>query len=454
MSYKSFAENYYNLGLKPTCISYLKTKYNVPEQNPDKSPCHSWRRWQIRSPSKKEVLDLPWNFANGIGTVLGFTNRCIDIDNCTDENVLQEALNILGLPEKYEWVVKTPNGFHIHLTSHSSLPFISNKELSEGVLSLIPNELYKNKLTRIELRWGNHLVLPPTKLNGRSYTFVNIDFPTETPSKIAIYNIFRFVTQFCGTYEKSDIGEFGEFKLNKLLFTCCCHSQSYFTELVIYDASLDEKRLLLQINDSDFGYDLAPLFIGIKATGEIKDYLDYSTYPRIIQFSYTFGRNSEIFSHYIKPEGFKITKEIENLIGITEEMLLKQGITLNDALSQFGQLYNLPIICHDCDVDIPILDVECMKLMEDTSKINKIHFFGNPFREGSQIYCTSKKHLAFFGGEHTKVREMYKTLFKEDAPDDIHDAGSDVELLRDCFYVLNLYGYNRFDHDNNLIEDS
>lgn len=41
MNYKYFAEQYFELGLKPTCISYLKTKYNISENNPEKSPCHS-----------------------------------------------------------------------------------------------------------------------------------------------------------------------------------------------------------------------------------------------------------------------------------------------------------------------------------------------------------------------------------------------------------------------------
>src|ERR1700730_16117679 len=114
MSYQYYAEQYFELGLKPTCISYLKTKYNISEQNPEKSPSHSWRRWQVRNPRKEEIIALPWTTAIGIGTVLGFNNRCIDIDNCNDESILKGALSILGLPDDYEWLVRTPNGYHIY----------------------------------------------------------------------------------------------------------------------------------------------------------------------------------------------------------------------------------------------------------------------------------------------------------------------------------------------------
>ena len=108
---KDFAKEYYNFGLNPTCISYLKTTYNSEKHNnnPEKAPCHSWKRWQVRRPSLDEITNLNWVFSNGVGAVLGHSSKCIDIDNCNDFNFIKKLLRILGLPEDYEWVVKTPN---------------------------------------------------------------------------------------------------------------------------------------------------------------------------------------------------------------------------------------------------------------------------------------------------------------------------------------------------------
>ncbi len=315
MEYQYYAEKYYDFGLKPTCLSYLKTKYNISEQNPEKAPCHSWRRWQVRKPLKEEINSLPWNFANGIGTVLGLFDRCIDIDNCNDDNVLKDALVVLGLPKNYEWAVKTPNGYHIHVGADYSLPFITNKELSEGVLSLNPNKEYKNKLSRIELRWANHSVLPPTKLNGKSYQFMFVDFPSKKPSYISLYNTFRFITKFCGSYERYPDCEIGTYQFKKLLFECTSNSQSYDPDLIVYDASSEEKQILYEGTGIRSYSNDAPLFIDIETNGLIKDYLDYNSYPSVIQISYCFGLNSEVFSHYIKPNNISLEwKDCETIM--------------------------------------------------------------------------------------------------------------------------------------------
>ncbi|WP_205334803.1 exonuclease domain-containing protein [Gelidibacter japonicus] len=475
MSYQYFAEQYFELGLKPTCISYLKTKYNISEKNPEKSPCHSWRRWQVRNPLKEEIIDLPWKTAIGIGTALGFTNRCIDIDNCSDENILSDALNILGLPKDYEWAVKTPKGYHIHIESNWALPFITNKELNEGVLSLKSNEEFKNKLSRIELRWANHSVLPPTKLNGYSYSFINVDFPSKAPSTVSVYNIFLLITKYCGTYHKDIHGEIGKVKINKLLFECIYASHSYYPEISVFDASqiedrliaecdsgktirtvigYNEDKLLSEFDGSRYYQNISPLFIDIETTGLIKDYLDYKSYPHVIQISYTYGRNSEIFSYYIKPDGFSIPKEIENLTGISQDILLKEGVTFDKALLKLlfrGE--NIPIVCHNADFDISVLDVEHLRFMEKASKDPLAARWGNPFRNGCQIYCTMKKYSQFFGGKYPKLTEMYESLFKDEPPKGMHNALIDVEILKDCFYLMNLYGYNKFVSSKGIIED-
>ena len=472
MNYKYFAQQYFELGLKPTCISYLKTKYNISENNPEKSPCHSWRRWQVKNPMMEEIIDLPWNTAIGIGTALGYNNRCIDIDNCNDENILFDILNILRLPKNYEWAVKTPNGYHIHIEAEWSLPFITNNELNEGVLSLKSNEKFKNKLSRVELRWANHSVLPPTILNGHKYSFINADFPSKSPSFVSVYNVFLLITKYCGSYHKNVHGEVGKVKINKLLFECIHGSHSYYPEISVFDASqiedkliaecdsakticsvigYDGDKLLSEFNGSQFEQNISPLFIDIETTGLINNTLDYKSYPNIIQVSYTQGRNLEIFSFYIKPDGFSIPKEVENLTGITQEKLLTEGVTLEKALSKLPYRgANTPIVFHNAEFDMSVLDIEHLRFMEKTSN----NSLSNPFRNGSQIYCTMRKYSQIFGGKFPKLSEMFKSLFKDEPPKGIHNSSLDVEILRDCFYLMNLYGYIKFVPSKGLIEDS
>ncbi len=474
MFYLDLAHRYSELGLKPTCISFLKTKYNIDERNPSKSPCHFWRHWQVKRQSMEEINSLPWNSASGIGTVLGFDMRCIDIDNCSDESVLYEMLSILALPQTYEWAIRTPNGFHIYIKSADELPFLTNRELDEGVLALNCNEEYRKKISRIELRWANHSVLPPTKIDGYSYVFLNGTFPQTTPQSVSIYKIFRLITKYCGVYHNDIHGEIGKVKINRLLFQCSHGSHTHYPEISVFDATDIEDKLILECEPkssirttigyedehlvSEFaitGYEsnLTPLFIDIETTGLIRDVLDHKSYPRIIQIAFTKGRDSEINSFYVRPDGFTVPQEITQLTGITNEILNGNGIKLEDVLRKFYH-NDLPIVCHNTEFDISVLDVEYMRVMESFAQRNLGVFWSNPFRNGNQIYCTMKKFTQYFGGKFPKLGEMYELLFKEKPLSKMHNAVTDVEVLRDCFYLMNLYGYIKLDSKSKRIEDA
>lgn len=454
--YKDYAEQYFDLGLKPTCISHLKTKYNISENNPEKSPSHSWRRWQVRNPDKNEILSLQWNAANSIGTVLGYFNRCIDIDNCNDISILHKILNLLRLPVDYEWAVKTPNGFHIHIFSDSLL-FASNEQLNDGVLSLLPNIENKNKFSRIELRWANHAVLPPTILNGKNYSFINADFPSDKPKWVNLFFVFRVICELCGN-SKNGLN-FGNFEINNMIFQISASSDSPSEIIAVKGALSDDSvkkattdvgyiisdkidcQLLVGVFD-DYSnwnsriFDL-PLFIDIETTGLINNPLDYKNYPHIIQLCHSYGKNGTIKNHYIKPEEFTISKEIESLTGITNSLLINDGVLINDALNFNGKnIYN-PIIGHNIEFDLSVIDAEYLRILEK----QKLTYNNNLLRDGSQVFCTMKKYNQIFGGKYPKLKEMYENLFQDDIPDGIHNAKIDLEILIDCFYLMYLYGY-------------
>lgn len=466
---KEIANIYYNLGLTPTCISYLRTPYNISESNPEKSPCHSWRRWQVRRPRLEEVLNLQWRNSNGIGAVLGYSSRCIDIDCCSDVHVLKEILLRLRLPEDYEWAVKTPNGFHIHIKS-SNLPFISNLDMQDGVLALLPNSEYQGKFKQIELRWASHIVLPPTKINGIEYEFIfnNHGVPSNEPQVIDSDTIFSFISKYCGElYGKNDIS--GGFMVNDVYFSVAFPSEYPASLIFAYKILNHNEAFKIVSNDKeykvinyeqknayeltgvwnskgyrtyeDFGYYTHylndPLFIDVETTGLIKNELEYHNYPRIIQIAFSRGRSQPINSFYIKPDNFEVPENISNLTGITTNQLREEGINIEKALHKFSDINGrTPIVAFNADFDLPILDSEFIRINEGRNYALK-----NYFRDGSQIFCLMKKHHAMFGGKYPTLSEVYSHYFKEEPPISPHNAKNDLELLIDCYYIMDLFGY-------------
>lgn len=458
-----YAKQYYDLGLNPTCISYLKTKYNINEKNLQKAPSHSWRRWQVRRPNVGEILNLEWDSSSGIGSVLGYIHRCIDIDNCNDFDLIKKILSILRLPVDYEWVVKTPNGFHIHLTC-SNLEFATHHQLQDGILALLPNDKYKNSFSRIELRWAGHIVLPPTLINGKKYSFINNLFPNEKPKYVNIFHVYQVIALVSG----NNYNSFGNFEVNDMIFQISAPSEGH-SSIVAIKGKLNDTEVKSStlpsgyIDYTKLGFNLRagnnypfspkynvikPLFIDIETTGLIENDLDYKNYPRIIQIAYSYGRNSEIFNYYIKPDGFSISDEIERITGISYPKLIEEGVQIKDALKFYNKnIYN-PIIGHNVEFDISIIDSEYLRLKKipDNQNIN------NKLRDGSQIFCTMKKFSSIFGGKFPKLNEMFSKLFKDDVPSGTHNAIIDLEILIDCYYLMLLYGFINEDNNSLMIE--
>ena len=102
-----------------------------------------------------------------------------------------------------------------------------------------------------------------------------------------------------------------------------CDSAKTICSVIGYDGD----KLLSEFNGSQFEQNISPLFIDIETTGLINNPLDYKSYPNIIQVSYTQGRNLEIFSFYIKPDGFSIPKEALYYTIPTKKIVVDSSIT-------------------------------------------------------------------------------------------------------------------------------
>lgn len=86
-----------------------------------KRPGHKWERWQTQPQTRPEVDGLPWGGAAAVGVVNGSGDfRIFDIDAVKDadgrpvapvpESVVVELLQVLGLPDDYQWSYRSGSG--------------------------------------------------------------------------------------------------------------------------------------------------------------------------------------------------------------------------------------------------------------------------------------------------------------------------------------------------------
>ena len=210
------------------------------------------------------------------------------------------------------------------------------------------------------------------------------------------------------------------------------------TDKDIVGAYYNQGEPILDWFDYDCYYLHEPFFLDIETNGLIKNPTDYATYPRIIQIAFATGK-SEIINNYVIPESFTISKEIEELTGITNTLLLEKGVPIQRALSSLCKKENRsPIVTYNADFDLSVIDSENLRL-ENKS----INYFGNPLRDGSQVFCLMKKINSIVGGKYLKLSEAYTKFFDEPFPVRPHNAINDLEITVDLFYLLKLYGYIR-----------
>jgi hypothetical protein len=63
-----------------------------------------------------------------------------------------------------------------------------------------------------------------------------------------------------------------------------------------------------------------------------------------------------------------------------------------------------------------------------------------------------KKFNSIFGGKFPKLNEVYCHFFKEMPPEKLHNAVNDLEILIDCYYIMELLGYIRVGNDGRSLE--
>lgn len=213
-----YANFYHNLGMNVTHI-----KGNPNEERTYKRPTDP--KWDEHNIEYINAQD--WENATGIGVMLGSNQfRAIDIDKmfCGNQywadskeekeqmflDFIHTCLELLELPADYSWVVKSGShsGCHIIIKAQDIQNFnidtISYSPNSEFRVhdNLRQTGAWDDIFLRMELRWNDYLVLPPSiHSSGNLYEFYFKKTPNSIPLEVSIDALNNLLDYFCADDE-------------------------------------------------------------------------------------------------------------------------------------------------------------------------------------------------------------------------------------------------------------
>ncbi|MFH0856845.1 MAG: 3'-5' exonuclease [bacterium] len=185
------------------------------------------------------------------------------------------------------------------------------------------------------------------------------------------------------------------------------------------------------------------LFFDTETTGLPRRYnapaTDFNNWPRLIQIAWMLydgaGNEMQSADYIIKPEGFLIPKEAENIHGISNEKANAEGIFLKQALSEFlaAMKKSEILVAHNMSFDEKIVEAEFLRE-------NMEHNMGNLKKICTKINSTEFCQLpGNYGFKWPSLTELHNKLFSSDF-DGAHNALSDVKICVKCFFELKRLG--------------
>ena len=416
----TIAEIYKDFGFNISCISKKTNEFNSNSRNFFKTPSHKWNHLFNREQKPSEFDNYDWANAVGIGTFTNWKNLVVlDIDGCSDISFIKKILNILGLPENYEWVIESgsKNGFHIYYRGH----YIEECDDGDVVSTFPPKQEFEKYVDKIEFLWRTHSVLPPSVHGaGNKYSFVNVNFPKKKPVFIDDKIIYNFINTFLDFEEIVGRGEYGG-----IIKTFS--SKADFINEINENADLtkhflDEVYLIIDIETSG---------LPVKLQSETK-------YPEIIQISWVLTNKKGVIlkKHtFIIDTPFIRTNNNSEFLNIDFDVAKKVKFSLTHALKKLAEDIKICdyIVAHNIEFDIEILGHYFIK-----------NYGLNPFSNKKMI-CTMKSTVNFckipnnYGYKYPKLSELYFKLFGYQVKNS-HNAEVDVLHTLKCFKKLKTLG--------------
>lgn len=423
--FKTFSQYYSALGLNITFINANSGEINPDFNQAFKTPTFHIDNLFYEKQDFKNLLSYKWEIATGLGAVTGYNNiRCLDFDNCRDENFIKKFLYDIGLPRDYEWVVRSGshNGFHIWFKLEEEP---SNNIMDDhGAYVYMLKGEFRSSASRIELRWRAHVVLPPS-IHGskKNYEFLFQDLPKSQPKQISGNKLYSKLDELCidKIKEEKYKNDVKKYKLEKHHFVGSEHGQFIPGDMV--------------------------LFFDIETTGLPKDIKGETTnvnnWPFIVQIAWKWcypkdGDFSDLTCVYERDfildcTNINIPDNVSKIHGITNDFSQNQNnIPRSLVLDHLAWLIDTShmVVCHNTDFDINVLKCELFR--------NDIY---SPFKE-QKIVCTMKQSTEFCkmisssgNLKWPTLKELYEILFDKTISG-AHNAKNDVNALKECFVEL------------------
>ena len=184
------------------------------------------------------------------------------------------------------------------------------------------------------------------------------------------------------------------------------------------------------------------LIFDTETTGLPKNYkapiTDSDNWPRCVQIAWQLhdelGNLIENKDFLIRPDGFNIPFEAEQIHGISTQLASEKGKPLSDVLASFNKAIAKAqfIVGHNIDFDLNIMGAEFYRMDTNTELIQRPKL--------DTCTETTAKLCQIPGGRGGKFKfptltELYQHLFN--APfKEAHNASADVEATTRCFFEL------------------
>jgi DNA polymerase III epsilon subunit-like protein len=180
------------------------------------------------------------------------------------------------------------------------------------------------------------------------------------------------------------------------------------------------------------------LFFDTETTGLPTDYKASPgpSWPQIVTISWILsdGNNSQFSNFLVKPDGWLITKEAENIHGISQIHAEQNGIPLKLVLKEFLKIYNNcdAIIAHNLSFDLNVIKSSFL------SQNLPVYLSKKAFctmELSTNICCLPPKFDYQKSYKWPSLQELYFYLFSKKF-ENAHNSETDTLICLECFFEL------------------